>query len=96
MVTFWDEYGDPSDAYKHYGLAYQYLADANSASSIFEMLTEIGSQRIDWQLQNSVSFPEIHNYVEAFDKHMKQHNGTPLTVEQYRNNYHGLMSSYAN
>lgn len=94
IVNYYDEYGDQATAYSHYGLAYQYLKDANGQSSIIQMIKNIKSITYNHSQQNNSPLKEFHGYVESFDKLMKQTNGSPLTVEQYRDEYHALMSAY--
>ncbi|BFT31164.1 hypothetical protein D210916BOD24_23400 [Alteromonas sp. D210916BOD_24] len=93
VVTFWDEYGDPSDAYKHYGLAYQYLVEANGHDKLINMMKQLKGTS-NWRLQWNI--PEQQKYVEVFDSlNMLKADGTSLTVEDYRLNYQSIMSDYA-
>jgi len=96
VVSFYDEYGDSFLAYEHYGLAYQYVNDANGPSSILSMMTNLKVQTHDYSTQLNSELEENHNYVEVFNNHMKQQNGSALTVSEYRENYHSLMTTYAN
>ncbi|MFT4899042.1 MAG: hypothetical protein ACI9U0_000830 [Flavobacteriales bacterium] len=96
VVSFYDEYGDPSLSYEHYGLAYQYLNDANSQPSILAMMRDLKVRTFDFSLQLNSELDENHNYVEAFNVHINQQNGNSLSVSEYRDNYHSLMSNYAN
>jgi hypothetical protein len=95
IVYSMDQTGDPSLAYKHYGLAYKYLVDANG-TSILAMMKNMKALSLDHTLQLNSILNEDHNYVEAFNSHMKQQNGSSLTVSEYREDYHALMSAYAN
>lgn len=94
VVTFWDEYGDPSDAYKHYGLAYEYLVEANGHDKVLNMMKQLkGTSNWRWEW----NMPEQQKYVEIFDSlNMQKANGKLLTVEDYRLNYQSIMSDYAN
>ncbi|MCP4253015.1 MAG: hypothetical protein GY775_06335 [Candidatus Scalindua sp.] len=94
MVSYYDEVGDQAIAYSHYGLAYQYLKDANGQSSIIQMMKEIKNITYNFSTQNNSSLEEFHGYVESFNKLMKQKNGSQLTVQQYRDDYHHLLVSY--
>lgn len=96
VIDFTDEYGDVSQAYEHYGLAYKYLAEANSKSVINDMLKHVGELNHSWMVQGDADYKENHNYVEAFEQHIKQQDGTPLSVHQFREDYHQIMSAYAN
>ncbi len=96
VVSFYDEYSDPSLSYEHYGLAYQYLNDANSQPSILAMMKDLKVRTFDFSLQLNSELDENHNYVEAFNIHINQQNGNSLSVNEYRDNYHSLMSSYVN
>ncbi|GAA6172041.1 hypothetical protein NBRC116592_17110 [Colwellia sp. KU-HH00111] len=96
VVYYSDEYGDISLAYEHYALAYQYIKDVNSQTTIITMMKNLKTLTFDYSIQLNSELDEDHNYVEVFNNHMKQQNGSPLTVTEYRDNYHSLMSSYAN
>jgi hypothetical protein len=94
IVSYFDEYGDPSDAYEHYGLAYQYLKDANGQPAILNMMKGIKEITYDYSKQLNSELDEYHGYVDIFDAQMKQSNGNPLSVKEYRDNYHSIMSAY--
>jgi hypothetical protein len=94
VVSYYDEYGDPSSAYEHYGLAYQYLKDANGQSVILKMMKDIKILTYDYSSQLNSELNEYHGYVEVFDAQMKQSNGNHLSVKEYRDNYHSIMSEY--
>ncbi len=96
VVYFSDEYGDSSLAYEHYGLAYQYINDANGQSSILAMMHDLQTLTHDYSIQLNSALKENHNYVEIFNAQIKQQNGNFLTVSEYRDNYHSLMTTYAN
>lgn len=96
VVYFSDEYGDSSLAYQHYGLAYQYIKDSNDQPSIVTMMKNMGALSHDYSIQLNSELKENHNYVEVFNNHMKQQSGSSLTVSEYRDNYHSLMTTYAN
>jgi len=96
VVYYSDEYGDSSLAYEHYGLAYQYIKDSNGQPSIVTMMKNMGALSHDYSIQLNSALKEDHNYVEIFNAHIKQQNGSVLTVSEYRDNYHSLMTSYAN
>ncbi|XQW84080.1 hypothetical protein ACOYR1_13155 [Thalassotalea piscium] len=96
VVSFYDEYGDSGLAYEHYGLAYQYIKDSNGQQSIITMMKNMGALSHDYSIQLNSALKENHNYVEIFNTQIKQQNGNPLTVSEYRNNYHSLMATYAN
>jgi len=94
VVYYNDEIGDQATAYSHYGLAYQYLKDANGQSSIISFMKDVKQVTYDFSKQLNSPLEEYHGYVEAFDKSMKQLNGAPLSVEQYRDDYHSLLTDY--
>jgi hypothetical protein len=96
VVYFSDEYGDSSLAYQHYGLAYQYIKDSNDQPSIVTMMKNMGTLSHDYSIQLNSALKENHNYVEIFNAQIKQQNGNSLTVSEYRDNYHSLMTTYAN
>lgn len=96
IVYFSDEYGDSSLAYEHYGLAYQYIKDSNGQPSIVTMMKDIKALTHDYSLQLNSELKENHNYVEIFNAQIKQQNGNSLKVSEYRDNYHSLMTTYAN
>ncbi|MDN3403273.1 MULTISPECIES: hypothetical protein [unclassified Pseudoalteromonas] len=94
VVYYNDEIGDQATAYSHYGLAYQYLKDANGQPSIISFMKDVKQVTYDFSKQLNSPLKEYHGYVEAFDKSMKQLNGAPLSVEQYRYDYHSLLTDY--
>jgi hypothetical protein len=94
IVYSTDIAGDPTLAYKHMALAYKYLVDANGKSSILAMMKSMKALSLDHRLQLNSILKEDHNYVEAFNSHMKQQNGSSLTVSEFRDDYHALMSEY--
>ena len=94
IVNYSNEWGDQAAAYSHYGLAYEYLKDANGQSSILQMMKDMKSITYSYSLQNNSSLEEFHGYVEVFDAQMKQKNGSRLSVQGYRDDYHSLMSEY--
>lgn len=94
VVYYNDEIGDQATAYSHYGLAYQYLKDANGQSSIISFMKDVKQVTYDFSKQLNSPLEEYHGYVEAFDKSMKQLNGAQLSVEQYRYDYHSLLTDY--
>ncbi|MGK0234507.1 MAG: hypothetical protein ACI9EK_001033 [Psychroserpens sp.] len=94
VVNYFDQSGDVNDAYEHYGLAYKYLMDANGQSSIVDMLRNIKGVSYDYSKQLSSELNEYHGYVEVFNATMKQKNGNSLSVNEYRDNYHSIMSAY--
>ena len=94
VVYYNDEIGDQATAYSHYGLAYQYLKDTNGQSSIISFMKDVKQVTYDFSKQLNSPLEEYHGYVEAFDKSMKQLNGASLTVEQYRYDYHSLLTDY--
>jgi hypothetical protein len=48
----------------------------------------------DYSRQLNSELNEYHGYVEIFDTQMKQSNGNLLSVKEYRDNYHSIMSNY--
>lgn len=94
VVYVYDEVGEQSTAYNHYGLAYQYLKDANGQTTINGMMKSMKLITYDFAKQNGSELEEYHGYVESFNATMKQLNGSPLTVEEYRYDYHSIMSGY--
>lgn len=96
VVYFSDQYGDSSLAYKHYGLAYQYIKDSNGQPSIVTMMKKMKTLTHDYSIQLNSELKENHNYVEIFNAQIQQQNGNSLTVTEYRDNYHSLMTTYAN
>ncbi|UUO25256.1 hypothetical protein FGD67_20130 [Colwellia sp. M166] len=94
VVSYYDETGDQAIAYSHYGLAYQYLKDANGQPSIVNMMKDMKRITYNYSQQKNSTLKEFHGYVESFDKLMKQTNASTLTVQQYRDEYHALMSAY--
>lgn len=102
VVFFTAEYGDPFEAYRHYGLAYQYLFDANGLESIKGMMSALGQlpglgyvaegdPRFDGVLIFRGDNVEHDAYRLVFDESMVKADGTPLTVDEYRQNYHSLV-----
>ncbi|XQW86275.1 hypothetical protein ACOYR1_05985 [Thalassotalea piscium] len=94
VVNYHDQFGEQATAYNHYGLAYQYLKDANGQSTIVQMQKEIKNITYDFSKQLNSSLKEYHGYVEVFDRTMKQKNGNILTVFEYRDYYHSLLDVY--
>lgn len=94
IVSYYDEYGDQATAYGHYGLAYQYLKDTNGQTAILNMMIDMKSITYNYSLQNNSPLEEFHGYVESFNKLMKQKNGNSLSVQEFRDDYHHLMSAY--
>lgn len=91
VVDYYDEYEDSSFANKHYGLAYQYLKDANSQAAIIDMMKDIKTVTYYSTEQDNSDNEEFYGYVEMFNAQMKLPNGDPLTVKDYRNYYHFLL-----
>ncbi|TPH15740.1 hypothetical protein [Litorilituus lipolyticus] len=94
VVYYNDEVGDQATAYSHYGLAYQYLTDANNQTNIIKMMKDIKQITYNFSTQLNSGMDEHHGYVGMFDSQMKQLNGSNLTVQQYRDEYHSLMTDY--
>lgn len=94
VINFFDEYGDPGIAYKHYGLAYQYVQEANGIANIKAMMNKVKTDK-QVPVFPSVTQLENANYIKAFDALMVDINKKPLTVEQYRTNYHSYLNDFA-
>ena len=94
VVSYYDEVGEQAQAYAHYGLAYQYLKDSNGQTTIVNMMKDMKNITYNFSSQKNSSLQEFHGYVEVFDSRMKQKDGTQLTVQQYRDDYHSLLGSY--
>lgn len=81
--------GDGGVAYPHYAKAYSYI-NAYSKESILEFLLDVrvytggGSN-------NGFSNESGQRFSSAFDANMKKSDGSPLTLEDFRNNYHSLV-----
>lgn len=103
VVGFSDEYGDTGDAYEHYGLAYNYLEKANGRDKMRELLRlmktntdnpfdaeRVVTQTDEWGLP--MEYGETISFQRAFDATMVDHNGSPLTLERYKAEYHDLMN----
>ncbi len=93
VVSYYDEVGDQAIAYSHYGLAYQYLKDANGQTSIVNMMKGMKNITYDYSKQLNSPLEEYHGYVEIFNNSMKQKNGSELTVQEYRDDYHYLLNN---
>lgn len=94
VVFFSDEMGDTGLAYRHYGLAYQYVHEANGLDNVKEMMLRVKNDSYKMHA-SSQHYKENPNYIQAFDVTMVDMNQQPLTVEQYRTNYHSYLSDYA-
>ncbi|WP_372761886.1 hypothetical protein [Pseudoalteromonas sp.] len=92
VINFHDEYGDPAVAYEHYGLAYQYLEDANQRSQLLRLMTQLklAVNLNTWQTNEA----ENQQYRSIFNALMLDIQGNPLTVENFRVNYHAIMNDY--
>jgi hypothetical protein len=94
VISFYDETGDIGLAYRHYGLAYQYLHETNGIESIKTLLQRV--KHDDYIMYaTSPEARENPNYIHAFDSTMLDMDQQALTVEQYRSNYHSYLSDYA-
>jgi hypothetical protein len=58
------------------------------------MMKGIKEITYDYSKQLNSELDEYHGYVDIFDAQMKQSNGNPLSVKEYRDNYHSIMSEY--
>lgn len=87
------EVGSPGEAYKHYGLAYNYLDKANGKDGMADFLWAI---RLSTENPLNYSLPEgehVPRFIEAFDSTLVDHNGNPLPFLDYKNNYHDIMNT---
>ncbi|CAM3699756.1 hypothetical protein [Rheinheimera salexigens] len=94
VVSFSDEMGDTGLAYQHYGLAYQYVQEANGLDNVKAMMLRVKNDSYKMHA-SSQHYRENPNYILAFDATMLDMNQQALTVEQYRSNYHSYLSDYA-
>lgn len=92
VLSYWDETGDPSIGYKHYALAYQYLAEANGHSAILNMM----KQSKLYFSTNTLEGEEQEAYTKAFNESMVKMDDSQLTAEDFRINYQSIMNDYAN
>lgn len=87
------EVGDPGEAYKHYGLAYNYLDKANGKAGMADFLWSIRDISGD---PTDASYPmgtHSPRFTRAFDATIVDHNGDPLTFSDYQTNYHDIMNT---
>lgn len=105
VVGFYDEYGDVGMAYEHYGLAYKYIHDHNSMESIVAMMRQMKDTldnpfspqsrviREPSETDGGEMGDETMAFQLAFDANIVDHNGDPLTIDRFRNDYHDLMNA---
>lgn len=108
IISFNDESeagASPNTAYKHYGLAYKYLLDANGQAAITDMMKSLKTntstpqqwqEGVEWDPATE-SPPEKDEglaFTRAFNSTMDDHTGADLTIERYRTSYHDLMNSW--
>lgn len=91
-----DESGrDPSELYKHYGLAYKYLEEANGKDAIMKMIAELKNYvNLSTQLPSGYVFTgrDVNEFVLAWDKTgLKSKDGEALTLNRWVNEYHLIM-----
>lgn len=103
VIGFSDEYGDLGMAYQHYGLAYSYIANNNSQTSINDLL-RLMKDTVDnpglYELSvletgeygQPLVYGEAKAFQRAFDVTMYDHEGEPMTIDRFRTQYHDLMN----
>lgn len=105
ILGFYDEMDsgvDASTAYEHYGLAYKYIQDSNGRDTVIRMMQALKTNTDAPQVGMSAfdtfdpdrQYDEGRAFTRGFETFMKDHTGAPLTIEQYRTNYHDLMNSW--
>lgn len=98
FVTFFDEHGyDQAEIYKHYGLAYKYIQEANSIDAIMNMIADLRNyDQLYAQLPSNYEFngKDMPAFVMAWDNAgLKSENKEALTLQKWIEEYHQLMNS---
>jgi hypothetical protein len=85
-----NEFTDAGIAYLHYAKAYGYLDAHSHKENVLELLLDVRYYQSNGtnELYYGVS---SDRFKDAFDDNIKQENGTQLTLENFRNNYHSLV-----
>jgi len=106
ILGFYDEMDsgvDASTAYKHYGLAYKYIHEANGTDTIVDMMQAMTVNTDTPHLWQSAETnvggqpPEFDAglaFTRAFSDFLTNHTGAPMTIEQYRAGYHDYMNAW--
>lgn len=81
------------EAYKHYGLAYNYLDRHNSTSNMTNLMWEMRDSNPNPLNQGYGDGVFAPGFVAAFDAAMLDHNGDPLPFADYKANYHDIMNT---
>jgi hypothetical protein len=81
--------GNGGLAYSHYAKAYSYI-HSHSESSIIEFFLDVRG----YNGNNNTGFSSYSSYrfSDAFDSNMKKSNGSVLTLDDFRANYHSIMN----
>lgn len=93
VISIGNETGDPGEAYKHYGLAYNYLDRANGKARMADMLWAIRQVTVNPFNEGLPMEDYSPQFTNGFDATMVDHNGNPLTFSDYRTNYHDIMNT---
>lgn len=98
FVSFFDESGyDQAEIYKHYGLAYKYIQEANSIDAIMNMIADLRNyDQLYAQLPAGYGFSgnDAAAFVMAWDKaELKSESKEVLTLQKWIEEYHQLMNS---
>ncbi len=99
IVTFTDEgeTGESTDfTYKHYALAYQYLHENNGRDTMVDMMLAMKTNTDAPHKGQAVSHDSFIGlaFSLAFGSHLDDHNGEPLTIERYQEEYHQLVGNW--
>ncbi|MEG3765374.1 hypothetical protein [Alteromonas sp. 14N.309.X.WAT.G.H12] len=100
IYSFDETYVD--NAYGHYALAYQYLEEANGRETLVNFMSELKalvtnvySDEYPWDIDEYLA-TENYQFTNLFNATMVDMDGNPLTVEQWRNNYHSYIDDWSN
>ncbi|MBU2978184.1 hypothetical protein [Alteromonas sp. C1M14] len=100
IYSFDETYVD--DAYGHYALAYQYLEEANGRETLVNFMSELKALVTNiYSDENPEDIEEYlatedYQFTNLFNATMVDMDGNPLTVEQWRNNYHSYIEDWSN
>ncbi|MCW8831965.1 MAG: hypothetical protein OQK03_01435, partial [Colwellia sp.] len=95
VVDLYDEgqhFSDTGLAYEHYAVAYKYIDTHNSKAEVLNMLLDIRNYQGEGMRTRS-SGVSSDIFQESFNVNMHKKDGTQLTINDYRSNYHTILNN---
>ncbi|QBG36878.1 hypothetical protein [Litorilituus sediminis] len=88
--SFSDEYGDASEAYQHYGLAYSYIHENSGLANIKGLFSAMHGK------YSGESFSTNYSWVfaQSFANYMQDHHQQALDYTRYASDYHTLIGTW--